>query len=99
MSGRILTNGRSPMNKAGDYVTRQQVEHFVEAYVDKHIEHYMGQVPELVARMMADMCAANGLTFQGPIGPVEVIQQPEPPYDPPYEPPLLPPDLAPGEVE
>jgi hypothetical protein len=62
----LLSNGRSPAKKSGDYVTRQQVEAFVTAYVDAHIEHYMRQIPELVATMLATAFEANGLTLQGP---------------------------------
>ena len=65
----LLGIGRMPATKKGDLVTRKQVEDFVEAYVDQHIEFYMMQVPGLVARMMADMCAANGLAFKGPAAP------------------------------
>jgi hypothetical protein len=62
----LLANGRSPAKKSGDLVTKQQVEDFVERYVDQHIEHYMRQIPELVATMLAKAFEANGLTLQGP---------------------------------
>ena len=73
----LLTNGRAPMNKSGDLVTRKQVETFVTEFTEtvvlpkmiEIVESYMRQFPELVASMLEMGFAANGLTFKGPQGP------------------------------
>ena len=71
---RRLNNGRAPLNKGGDYVTRRQVEAYVLAFANESIlpkldeitRHYMAQIPELVAKIVSDMARANGLAFHGP---------------------------------
>lgn len=69
-----LTNGRAPLNKKGDLVTQKQVEEFVETFantilvphIDGMIQHYMKQIPGLVATMLADALKANGMEMKGP---------------------------------
>lgn len=76
--GLVLTNGRAPSNKKGDLVTQKQVEAFVENFantillphVDAMLQHYMKQVPGLVATMLADALKANGLEMKGPLPPI-----------------------------
>jgi hypothetical protein len=70
--------GNRPRKLAGahDLLTRKEVETFVQNYTENVIipkmievcQHYMHQVPGLVARMMADGFTANGLIFAGPAG-------------------------------
>lgn len=70
----LLANGRSPSRKSGDLVSRKEVEQFVEHFanavllpkVNEICQHYAQQIPELVARMLADALTVNGLTLQGP---------------------------------
>lgn len=62
------------MNKKGDLVTQKQVEEFVETFantillphIDGMIQHYMKQIPGLVATMLADALKANGMEMKGP---------------------------------
>lgn len=71
----VLNNGRSPAKKSGDFVTRSQVEAFVQEFTEKVIlpkmieicEHYMKQIPGLTATMLADAFTANGLEFKPPV--------------------------------
>ncbi len=73
MSNLVLTNGRSPSNKDGDLITRKQAREMVESAVmaervenEKMVKWYMNQIPELVARMLGDALAVNGLVMKGP---------------------------------
>lgn len=68
----VLNNGRSPAKRGGDFITRAQAEQMVmaeRAENERMVTWYMQQIPELVAKMMADMCKANGLEFKGPEQP------------------------------
>lgn len=68
----VLNNGRSPMKRGGDYITRSQAEQMVlaeRAENERMVQWYMHQIPELVAKMLGDALAANGLTMQGPPAP------------------------------
>lgn len=74
-NGLILTNGRAPKNKRGDLVYRGDVDKMIaEAVQAERVENeqmvkwYMMQIPELVAKMLGDALAANGLVMQGPQG-------------------------------
>lgn len=78
-NGLILTNGRAPSNKRGDFVTRAHAERMVAEAIqrerveyEKMVKWYIMQVPELVAKMVWDAMAANGLTMQGPQVPEQV---------------------------
>lgn len=75
--GLVLVNGRAPLNKKGDYITRGQAEQMVTDAVNAAVQReraeneqmvkwYMMQIPELVAKMLGDALAANGLEMKGP---------------------------------
>lgn len=65
----LLNNGRAPLNKKGDLITRGQAEQMVlaeRAENERMVQWYMQQIPELVAKMLGDALVANGLTMHGP---------------------------------
>lgn len=71
MSELLLT--RSPASKKGDYITRAQAEQIVAEVLaferqqnEQMVQWYMRQIPGLVAQMLGDAFAANGLTFAPP---------------------------------
>lgn len=74
MSDRIhvLSNGRSPAKKSGDFITRGEAEAMVleeRAENEQMVKWYMRQLPELVAKMLGDALAVNGLVMQPPKAP------------------------------
>lgn len=71
-----LSNGRAPLNKKGDYITRGQAEQMVrDAEQRAHdrsiqvVNHLGQQVPGLVAQMVGDALAAHGLVLEPPKEP------------------------------
>lgn len=65
----LLTNGRAPANKDGDLITRKQAREMVEAERaenEKMVKWYMNQIPGLVAQMLGDALAVNGLVMKAP---------------------------------
>lgn len=83
MSDRIhvLNNGRSPAKKSGDFITRGEAEAMVlaeRAENEKMVRWYLTQLPELVAKMLGDALAVNGLVMKAPesVGP-EIVSAPD----------------------
>lgn len=69
----LLNNGRSPAKASGDFITVAKAQAMVEAALqferaenEKMVKWYCSQLPELVARMVSDALAANGLTMLPP---------------------------------
>lgn len=69
----LLNNGRSPAKKSGDLITRGQADEMIRQAVqlereenERMVQWYMRQFPGLVAKMVGDALAANGLTLQPP---------------------------------
>lgn len=76
MSDRIhvLSNGRSPAKKSGDFITVAQAEQMVmaeRAENENMVKWYCMQIPELVAKMLGDALAVNGLVMKAPDAPPE----------------------------
>lgn len=74
----LSSNGRRPLNKSGDWLTRADAEQMVTAALASEIpkihDFYLNQIPSFVARMVQDGLLAHGL-----IRPIE----PEPVGDAP----------------
>lgn len=78
---RILTlDGRRPMRQRdSDLITRKEARTIAEQIItaerveyERMVHWYMEQIPGLVAKMLGDALALNGLVFKGPVDVAEV---------------------------